>query len=318
MNRVFSKLMSEIQSGKFVYTGEISPGKTTRIEGLIRSAGVLGKHVTACNVTDNPRARANMSSLAASIAIQEKAGVEVICQMTARDRNRIALTSDLLGAAALGVRNVLVMSGDHPSLGDNPLAMPVYDLDSAHMVELVRRMVDEGTDLVGNRIDGEVRLHVGVVGNPNADPIEVEIAKLERKAEIGAEFIQTQAVFDIEVAERFLDSVEGIGVPVLIGIMPCRSFRTAEQIEKNVPGIRIPQEYLERLRGAEELPDLASKEERADFINEEYFSSMISDLRRTGRLAGAHIMGVSYNQIVGRIVEAVQKREGGKRSKRKG
>ncbi|MEN3050379.1 MAG: methylenetetrahydrofolate reductase [Candidatus Methanosuratincola petrocarbonis] len=309
MREAFSRLISEIRAGKFVYTGEIAPGKTTRIETLVESAKALGRHVVACNVTDNPRARANMGSLAASIAIQERAGVEAICQMTARDRNRIALTSDLLGASALGVRNVLVMSGDHPSLGDNPSAMPVYDLDSAQMVELVRRMVDDGTDLAGNKIDGEVRIHVGVTGNPNADPLEVEIAKLERKAQLGVEFIQTQAVFDIEVAEGFLDAVDGFGIPVLIGILPCRSSKIAEQIAKNVPGIRVPEEYLEKLRAAEDLNERASIDEKIDQMNEEYFSGMVSELRRTARLAGVHIMGVAYGRIVGRIADGVERKE---------
>ncbi len=307
MKEAYSRLISEIRAGKFVYTGEVSPGKTTNVERLIDSARALGKHVVACNVTDNPRARASMSSLAASVAIQERAGVEAICQMTARDRNRLALTSDLLGAYTLGIRNVLVMSGDHPSLGDNPSAMPVYDLDSAQMVDLVRRMVDDGTDLAGNRIDGEVRMHVGVTGNPNADPLEVEVAKLERKAQLGAEFIQTQAVFDIEVAERFLDEVAGFGIPVLIGTLPCRSFRIAEQVAKSVPGIRIPEEYFEKLKGAEESPDQASREGKVDRVNEEYFAEMISELKKSARLAGAHIMGISYDRIVGIIVEGVER-----------
>lgn len=307
MKEAYSRLISEIRAGKFVYTGEVSPGKTTNVERLIDSARALGKHVVACNVTDNPRARASMSSLAASVAIQERAGVEAICQMTARDRNRLALTSDLLGAYALGIKNVLVMSGDHPSLGDNPSAMPVYDLDSAQMVDLVRRMVDDGTDLAGNRIDGQVRIHVGVTGNPNADPLEVEVAKLERKAHLGAEFIQTQAVFDIEVAERFLDEVAGFGIPVLIGALPCRSFRIAEQVAKSVPGIRIPEEYFEKLKGAEESPDQASREAKVDRVNEEYFAGMISELRKSTRLSGAHIMGISYDRIVGIIVEGVER-----------
>jgi len=307
MGEAFSKLISEIRKGKFVYTGEVSPGKTTKVERLIDSARALGKHVVACNVTDNPRARASMGSLAASVAIQEKAGVEAICQMTARDRNRLALTSDLLGASALGIRNVLVMSGDHPSLGDNPSAMPVYDLDSTQMVELVRKMVDDGTDLAGNRIDGEVRIHVGVTANPNADPIDVEVAKLERKVRLGAEFIQTQAVFDIEVAEKFLDEAGSFGIPVLLGIIPCRSFRTAEQIAKNVPGIRIPAEYLERLRGAEEGADQSTINGKVDRVNEEYFAGMIRELRGTARLAGVHIMGISYDRIVGIIVKGVER-----------
>lgn len=305
--KIFSRLMSELSAGKFVFTGEISPGKTARLDGLVRMAELLKDYTVACNVTDNPRARANMSSLAASIAIQERAGLEAICQMTARDRNRLALTSDMLGASALGIRNLLVMSGDHTSLGDNPSAMPVYDLDSTQMVWLVRRMVDEGTDLAGNAIDGEVRLHVGSTGNPNADPLEVEVEKIERKLELGAEFIQTQAVFDPEIAHRFIDEIGGRGVPILVGILPCKSFRVAEQIAKNVPGLRMPQEYLDLLKKADDAPDQASREERADAINEEFFSGMIQELRKTTRVAGIHIMGFAYNRIVGKIVERTRK-----------
>ncbi|MDI9644249.1 MAG: methylenetetrahydrofolate reductase [Candidatus Verstraetearchaeota archaeon] len=305
MGRIFSRLMSELMAGRFVYTGELSPGKSTRLEDLISSATLLKRHVVACNVTDNPRARANLSSLAAAVAVQERAGVEVICQMTARDRNRLALTSDLLGASALGIRNVLVMSGDHPSLGDNPSAMPVYDLDSTQMVSLVRAMVDNGTDLARNRIEGEVKLHVGVTGNPNAVPLEAEVAKLGRKAAVGAEFIQTQAVFGIEVVERFLDAVGKLELPVLVGIMPCRSFRTADYILRNIPGVKISQDYLEALKRTEDIQDKTLKEEKVDEVNEEYFSRMIRELRRTSRVAGVHIMGVNYDRIVGRLVERI-------------
>ena len=200
----YSELMKTIVAGRFVFTGEIEPKKTAHFDDVIRVAKALKGYTVACNVTDNPRAQAYLSSLSVAHIVQKETGMETICQMTVRDRNRLALFSELLGAAALGIRNVLTMSGDHTSLSDNPGAMPVYDIDTAQFVYMVRRMVDEGVDLEGNKIDGKVKLHVGIVGNPNADPLEVELLKIERKVKIGADFMQTQVVFDVEKAKGFL------------------------------------------------------------------------------------------------------------------
>lgn len=303
-----SDLMRALRDNRFVLTGEIQPRKTTLLNDAIRSAKEMRGHIVACNVTDNPRGRAYLSSLVVSHAIQRDAGLEAICQMTVRDRNRIALTSELLGAAALGIRNVLTMSGDHTSLSDNPAAMPVYDIDTAQFVRLVRRMVDEGVDLEGNRISGGVRMHVGIVGNPNAEPLEAELLKIERKVKLGADFMQTQVVFDIERAKSFLREMERHRIPVLLGIFPCRSHAVADFVSKNVPGIQVPKDYMEELRRAEDCQDRVEKRERVDQVNLRYFSTIIRELRKTTKASGVHIMAVGYEGMVKMLSEATDHR----------
>jgi len=301
----YSDLMKAIRSGRFVLTGEIQPKKTTLLNEAIRSAKEMHGHIVACNVTDDPRGQAYLSSLVVSHAIQRDVGLEAICQMTVRDRNRIAITSELLGAAALGIRNVLTMSGDHTSLSDNPCAMPVYDLDTAHFVRLVRRMVDEGVDLGGNRISGGVRMHVGIVGNPNAEPLEAELLKIGRKVDLGADFMQTQIVFDMDRAKCFLKEMERYQIPVLPGIFPCKSHAIAEFVSKNVPGIKVPPDYIEELRKAEGSLDRQTKREKVDEVNFEYFSALIRELKGTTKASGVHIMAFGYEGIVRKLSECV-------------
>lgn len=284
--------------GRFVFTGEVEPLKTASADSIVKTAKMLKDWTVACNVTDNPRAMAYMSSLAASHLIQDKAGVEAICQMTVRDRNRLSLQSDLLGAAALGIRNILTMSGDHTTFGDNPGAMPVYDIDTAHFVKAVRLMVDEGKDLAGNRISGEVKLHVGITGNPNAEPIEMEIMKIEKKVILGAEFMQTQATFDIERSKAFLREMARLKLPVILGIFPCKSYATAEYLRKHLPGITVPDEFMEKMKKTEAAADKNLQKEMVDSVNTEFFSAMIKELRKTERIAGMHVMTLGYERIV--------------------
>lgn len=298
MRESHSDLMKALRSGRFVLTGEIEPRKTTLLGEVVRSAREMRGNVVACNVTDNPRGQAYLSSLVVSHVIQRDAGLEAICQMTVRDRNRIAITSELLGAAALGIKNVLTMSGDHTTLSDNPSAMPVYDIDTAQFVRLVRLMVDEGVDLEGNRVAGGVKMHVGIVGNPNAEPLDAELLKIERKVKLGADFMQTQVVFDMEKAKSFLKGMERFNVPVLIGIFPCKSYAIAEFVSKNVPGIKVPRDYMEELKRGEGCQDRHAKRQRVDEINLKYFSSILDELRKTTKASGAHVMAVGYEGIV--------------------
>jgi methylenetetrahydrofolate reductase (NADPH) len=298
MRESYSDLMRALRSGRFVLTGEIEPKKTALLNEAIRSAKEMHGHVVACNVTDNPRGRAYLSSLVVSHAIQREAALEAICQMTVRDRNRIAITSELLGAAALGIKNILTMSGDHTSLSDNPSSMPVYDIDTAQFVRLVRRMVDEGVDLEGNHITGAVRMHIGIVGNPNAEPLEAELLKIERKVKLGADFMQTQVVFEMDRAKSFLKEMERHSIPVLPGIFPCKSHAVAEFVSKNVPGIKVPRDYVEQLKRAEDCHDTHAKRERVDEVNLRYFSSIIEELKKTTRASGAHVMAVGYEGMV--------------------
>jgi 5,10-methylenetetrahydrofolate reductase len=259
----------------------------------------LKGHVVAANVTDNPTAFAYMNALVPSYMIQREVGLEAIYQVTVRDRNRLALTSDLLAAAALGIRNVLALSGDHTTVGDDPRAKPVYDLDSAQLVELIRKMVDLGVDLKGNKIADPPKFHVGIAANPNADPLEPEIMKVERKIGLGADFIQTQAVYDIELARRFVNAVAHLGKPVLIGIAPFKSIAMMEWMVKFVPGILVPEEIQTRLRKAKER---GGKEELHK-QSIEIFGQLTREIRRTTKAQGVHIMAVGFEWVVPKIIE---------------
>jgi len=299
MRETHSELMKAIASGTFVYTGEIEPVKTTSLEETLATAKILKGHVIAANVTDNPTAFAYMNALIPSYFIQKEVGLEAVYQVTVRDRNRLAITADLLAAAALGIKNVLALSGDHTTVGDDPRTKPVYDLDSTALVELVRKMVDEGTDLKGNKIDNPPKFNLGVAGNPNADPLEPEILKIERKIELGAEFVQTQAVYDPELASRFVKEISHFKVPILVGIAPFKSMGMMDWMVKNVPGILVPEEIQNRLREARE------KGGKEAFLNEnlEIFGELMKNIRKTATIQGIHIMTIGFEWIVPKIIE---------------
>ncbi|MGQ9542660.1 MAG: methylenetetrahydrofolate reductase [Candidatus Bathyarchaeia archaeon] len=295
----FSELLKAIKAGRFVYTGEIEPVKTTSLEDVLATAKILKGHVVAVNVTDNPTAFAYMNALIPSYFIQKEVGLEAVYQVTVRDRNRLAITADLLAAGALGIRNVLALSGDHTTVGDDPRAKPVYDIDSTNLVELIRRMVDEGTDIKGNKIDHPPKFNVGVAGNPNADPLEPEIMKVERKIELGADFIQTQAVYDPELARRFIKEISHFNVPVIIGIAPFKSMGMMEWMVKNVPGIVVPEELQSRLKTARE------KGGKEAFLNEniEIFGELVKNIRSISGVNGIHIMTIGFEWVVPKIIE---------------
>lgn len=295
--KIFSDLMRSLIEGKFTVTGELEPKKTTRLDELIGAAKTLKRYVVAANVTDCPAGLAYMNSLIPAYIVQKEVGLETVYQITCRDRNRIAITADLLAAGALGIRNILALTGDYPSLGDMPQAKPVFDLDSQQLVHLIRRMVDEGVDLAGNKIEDPPKFHVGVSASLSIRPLEPEIIKLERKARVGAEFVQTQAVFDIEIAKDFLNKTSHIKLPVLIGICPLRSYGMAKWMIEKLPGIVIPEEVLERIKKAEEKGKEALIEENARL-----FSEFIKELRKT-RAAGVHIMAPGFEEVVPEIVK---------------
>jgi 5,10-methylenetetrahydrofolate reductase len=302
--RIFSELMREINEGRFVLTGELEPEKTTDLTEVIEAAEALKRYVTACNVTDGPGSFAYMSSLIASHILQRETGLEMIYQLVCRDRNAIGLCADLLGAGALGIRNILALTGDHPSIGDHPDAKPVFDLDSAQLTHMIRNMVDEGIDLYGNPIHKPPKFHVGVAANPNADPFEPEVLKIGRKVKAGAEFIQTQVVFDIDVAKQFLKEVDRFNVPILMGIFPMKSYGVAKFFDKNIPGVPVPAELLEKLKKAKSLNKKVRKQ-KYDKINLELFIPFIKELRKTSA-AGCHIMAVGYERLVPKLFEAVK------------
>jgi 5,10-methylenetetrahydrofolate reductase len=304
--KALSNLMSELKFKKFIFTGELEPGKTTNLSHVLEAANKLRGYVIACNVTDNPQSFAYISSLVASYLVQKETGMEVIYQITCRDRNRIALFSDILGAGALGIKNVLALTGDYTTLGDTPQAKPVFDLDSVQLVSMIRKIIDKGVDLNDKPIENPPKFYLGAGANPNANPIEPELIKFEKKVHAGADFFQTQVVFDIEIAKSFLKETAKFNIPVLIGIFPLKSFAVAEYFDKNVPGVKVPKELLTLLANAAEISNKAEKKARYNEINFNYFSNFVRELKKTTPASGCHIMSVGYEEIVQPLVEAAK------------
>ncbi len=307
MVEAFSNLIRELKAGRFVFTGELEPHKSTGLSSLVERARTLKAtgRVAAANVTDNPQSVGTMSSLVASYIIQRDSGLETVYQLRTADRNRLALVSDILGAAALGLRNILALTGDHTMLGDTAGAMPVFDLDSTQLVDLIHTMVHEGRDLWGNEIQGlrPPQLNVGVAANPNVEPIEPEIIKLERKMGVGAEFVQTQIVFDIQIALDFLNQTKNLGVPILIGIFPPKSYGQAKFFDEHVPGVIVPKELLKSLKEFKKINDKRKRREKIDEYNISFFTSFIQEIRKNSACRGCHIMAVEYAPVITRIME---------------
>ncbi len=250
-----SGLGAKIAAGRFVCSVEISPPKSpdpakalARIEKL-RAAGV-----DAVNIPDGPRASARMSSLALAVLASAKVGMETILHYCCRDRNLLGMQSDLLGMGALGVGNVLIVTGDPPKLGDYPSATAVFDVDSIGLLQIASRL-NRAQDLVGNPIDQRTALHLGVGANPAAVNLDEEIRRFEYKVEAGAEYVMTQPVYDVRVLERFIRRTEHCRIPLLVGILPLRSYRNAEFLTNEVPGMEVPERILERLARAESAED---------------------------------------------------------------
>jgi 5,10-methylenetetrahydrofolate reductase len=224
--------------------------------------------------------------------------------MTVRDRNRLALTSDVLAASYLGIKNVLAISGDHTVLGDNRGASSVYDLDSAHFVYLLHKMIDEGVDIAGNEIHGNVDMNVGIAANPNANPLMPEVLKIGRKTKIGADFIQTQTMFDIERTKEFLKEMDRFKTPVLVGIFPLKGFSIADFFNKFIPGVSVPKEIMDNMWKAKQEPDRELRKQKYDEVNLDFFKPFIKEIRKTTHAAGIHVMAVLYERIFDPLLEA--------------
>ena len=248
-NIVSQSFKEKLLSNRFLITGEISPPKGTDISTPLANAKKLQKFADAVNVTDNRRAMLHMSSISFSKILLDHGFSDPVMQITCRDRNRIGLQSDLLGAAALGIPNLLIMSGDHPATGDHPSAKSVYDLDSIQLLGLIQKM-KKGVDFSDRPLFGAPDFCVGVVAN--TDPAErLQLMKLDKKLAAGVDFIQTQAVFDIEKFKEFLEKVN-TDVPILAGVIPIQSAQMIRHMNQKVPGIAIPDEVLERIVAAED------------------------------------------------------------------
>jgi len=294
--RADSRLERVLRSGRFAVTAELAPGDTSDPKAITQSALVLAEVADAINVTDASGANVHMSSLAACVLLRES-GYEPILQLGCRDRNRIALQGILLGAAALGIRNVLCLTGDGIQSGDQPESKPVFDLDSIQLLQTARIMRDSGRFLSGRKIDVPPRLFLGAAANPFAPPYHLRPHRLAKKVEASADFIQTQYCFDLDRFREFMRRVRELGlherVFILAGVGPLRSAKTAEWLRANVPGIVIPDSIVRRLSGARD-----EREEGARVCVE-----IIEQIREIEGVAGIHLMAYRQEELVAEMVQ---------------
>ncbi|MBV9228063.1 MAG: methylenetetrahydrofolate reductase C-terminal domain-containing protein [Chloroflexi bacterium] len=290
-----TNLEKALNSGRFVVTAELGPPRSANADFIRRKAELLRGKVAAVNVTDNARGTARLASLAGCLILQE-AGIEPILQMNCRDRNRIALQSDLMSAAALGLGNVLLLTGDHQCYGDDPDAMGVFDLDGVSLVALARRMRDNGELLSGQQISSPPRLLLGAAANPEGAPIDLQVLRLEKKVAAGADFIQTQAVFDIDHFKRWMAEVRVRGLhqetKILVGILLLNSAERASFLRKNVPGTRVSDGLVERFARASD-----PKEEGKKFGRE-----LIQSLAEIEGVAGVHVMTIAWEDAIPEVL----------------
>jgi len=294
-----SKLQEKLQSGQFTVTGEIGPPKGTNIGPCLHEAEeYLKGTVTAVNVTDIQTAVMRVGSLATCRLLVER-GIEPVFQMVCRDRNRLALQSDLLSAAVLGIENVLALTGDHVAMGDHTDAMPVYDLDSVGLLEAMSRLeagTDMGRDMKGkaNQLDGVPKFFKGCCVTPCSPCVEAQIIKLEKKVAAGAQFVQTQAVYEPGVFEEFMNKVSHIRVPILVGIVMLKSAGMAKYMNRGVPGVQVPDEIIRRL-------DECDKNDRQK-VSIEICGELIRRMKPCCQ--GAHLMTLGWDHCVPGIIQA--------------
>ena len=293
-----SRLKKVLQGGHFAVTAECGPPKGADPEAIRKKGKMLKGFVDSVNVTDNQTGVVRLSSLAAcTILLQD--GFDPVLQMVTRDRNRIALQSDILGASTLGIRTILCLSGDHQSFGNQPQAKGVFDIDSMQLIQLVRQMRDERVILGGEKLTEPPHLFVGAVANPFADPLSYRVLRLEKKVVAGAEFIQTQCIYNLARFKSWMEQVRDRGIHervyILGGITPLKSSRMAEYMSKQVAGMDIPDEVLKRIRS---VPADRQREEGITIAVE-----TIQALKEMQGVRGVHIMAIEWEDAVPQIVE---------------
>ena len=241
-----TSLREKHQAGQFTITVELDPPKSASVNKTFKEAAQLLDKVDAINIADCPMAKLRMSPIALAHLIKFRAQIDTIFHLSCRDRNILGLQAELLGAAALGVNNILTLTGDEPSRGDHPDAKPVFEVDSIGLLKIANTL-NNGFDLAGNPLDESTNFYIGTTGNPGADDLDAEKAKIIRKIEAGASFIQTQPIYDLEKAKRFVDMVEPLGLPVMLGLIPLKSFKMATYLHTKVPGISLTDDILNRM-----------------------------------------------------------------------
>jgi methylenetetrahydrofolate reductase (NADPH) len=293
-----SNLEKVLRAGHFAFTGECGPPKGANVDHLKEKIAHLKGMVDAVNITDNQTAVIRMSSWAAStILIQE--GVEPNFQMVCRDRNRLAMQSDILGVHAMGIRNMLCLSGDHQRFGNHPQAKNVFDLDSMQLITLVKKMRDEGKFLNEEDLDVAPRLFIGAASNPFADPTEFRVYRLAKKIAAGADFIQTQCIYNMDIFRDFMKKAVDMGLHekcyILAGVTPMKSVGMAQYMAKSVPGMDVPDSLIDRLRGAGKGK---VSEEGIKFALEQ-----IEEFKEMEGVAGVHLMAIEWEHKVPEIAE---------------
>jgi len=294
------KLTNLFDEGKFVITGEVGPikGAVSRDSSIeancAKEAAHLQNHVHAVNVTDNQSAVMRLGSLAASVRLKEK-NIEPVYQLTCRDRNRIALQSDLLTAYSLGIDNVLLLTGDHIQLGDHKEAKPVFDLDSVQLIKMACGL-SAGHDITGNEIENPPDMAYGAVVNPNFEPLDLQLLKMKKKVEAGAAFFQTQAVYDRGVFETFMEKAVQFNVPIQVGLVVLKSPQMGKFMNANVSGIQVPQAWIDEIGSV----DKADRKKKAAEMTGRFLSE-IKDMAQ-----GVHLMPLGWTDIVPDILQAAE------------
>jgi methylenetetrahydrofolate reductase (NADPH) len=293
-----SRLEKILRAGKFAFTGELGPPRGANAQSVREKAAHLKGHVDSINITDNQTAVVRMASWAAClILIQE--GLEPNFQMVCRDRNRLAMQSDILGAYAHGIRNILCLSGDHPRFGDHPNAMGVFDIDSIQLINMVKYMRDEGKFLSGSELDEPPKMFIGAAANPFAEPYEWRVYRLAKKIQAGADFIQTQCIYNMDRFREFMKQAVDMGLHekcyILAGVTPMKSVGMAQYMAKSVPGMEVPDALIQRLRGAGKGK---VAEEGIKFAVEQ-----IEEFKQMEGVAGVHLMAIEWEHKVPEIAE---------------
>ncbi len=285
-------LKSKLDSKEFAVTAEICPPRGTDTSVFMDKARLLKGTVDAANVTDNQRAVMRLSSLACSLLLMRE-GIDPVFQMTCRDRNRLAIQSDIMGAFVLGIRNILALTGDHVSFGDHREAKAVFDIDSVQMVDVISKL-NGGTNMKGTPLNGRTDLFIGAVVAPEADPWEPEMIKFEKKIEAGARFFQTQAFYDMHTFRGFFEYAAQFDVKILGGILLLKSAKMAHFLNKNVPGVNVPQHLIDELESSENQLETGIR----------IAARQLKELKTFCH--GAHIMAIGQEESVVKIIEEAQ------------
>jgi methylenetetrahydrofolate reductase (NADPH) len=293
-----SRLEKILSNGDFAVTSECGPPRGVDPDSVRKKGELLKGSVDVVNVTDNQTSVVRMSSFSAAVILKQL-GIDPVLQMVTRDRNRIAIQSDILGAAALGINNILCLSGDHQKFGDHPGAKNVYDLDSIHLIQTVKHMRDEGKFLGGDELTIPPRLFIGAAANPFADPFDTRVIRLAKKIAAGVQFIQTQCIFNIDRFKEWMEQVRGRGlhekVHILGGVTPMKSVGMANYMKKFVPGMDVPDALIARIKGVE-------KEKRSE-EGIKIAIETIQQLKEIEGVHGVHIMAIEWEEMVPRIAE---------------